>query len=71
MAELKKYPGRTKSIHIKASGSGPEAVIGEDKLDWKSIFEICEGKGGTHLDAGQILGMNFYVKGIDEKFPGK
>ncbi|HZP76015.1 MAG TPA: BMP family ABC transporter substrate-binding protein [Pseudolabrys sp.] len=30
-----------------------------------------ECKGGTHLDDGQILGMNFYVKGIDEKFPGK
>jgi basic membrane protein A len=28
-------------------------------------------KGGTHLDDGQILGMNFYVKGITEKFPGK
>jgi simple sugar transport system substrate-binding protein len=28
-------------------------------------------KGGTHLDDAQILSMNFYVKGIDEKFPGK
>ncbi|HEY2754639.1 MAG TPA: BMP family ABC transporter substrate-binding protein [Pseudolabrys sp.] len=33
--------------------------------------KTVECKGGTHLDAGQILGMNFYVKGIDEKFPGK
>ena len=30
-----------------------------------------ECKGGTHLDDGQILGMNFYVKGIDDKMPGK
>jgi simple sugar transport system substrate-binding protein len=30
-----------------------------------------ECKGGTHLDAGQILSMNFYVKGIDDKMPGK
>jgi basic membrane protein A len=29
-----------------------------------------ECKGGTHLDDGQILGMNFYVKGIDDKLPG-
>jgi basic membrane protein A and related proteins len=29
----------------------------------------CEG--GTHLADKQILGMNFYVKGIDQKFPGK
>jgi len=30
-----------------------------------------ECKGGTHLDDGQILGMNFYVAGIDDKIPGK
>jgi len=28
-------------------------------------------QGGTHLDDGQILGMNYYVKGIDDKLPGK
>ncbi len=30
-----------------------------------------ECKGGDHLADGQILGMNFYVKGIDDKIPGK
>jgi len=30
-----------------------------------------ECKGGKALDAGQILGMNFYVKGVDDKIPGK
>jgi simple sugar transport system substrate-binding protein len=30
-----------------------------------------ECKGGDHLDDGQILGMNFYVKGVDDKLPGK
>ncbi len=33
--------------------------------------KTVECKGGTHLDAGQILSMNFYVKGVDDKFPGK
>jgi simple sugar transport system substrate-binding protein len=33
--------------------------------------KTVECKGGTHLDDGQILGMNFYVKGIDDKIPGK
>lgn len=47
VAVLKKYPGRAKTIHIKANGGGPEAVIGEDKVDWKGVFEFCEGKGGT------------------------
>ena len=39
-------------------------VIGQDGKE-------IECKGGTSLDAGQILGMNFYVKGIDDKLPGK
>jgi sugar phosphate isomerase/epimerase len=47
VAELKKFPGRTRSIHIKPNGGGPEAVIGEDKIDWPSVFEICETTGGT------------------------
>jgi sugar phosphate isomerase/epimerase len=47
VAVLKKYPGRARTIHIKAHGGGPEAVIGEDKVDWKEIFAFCEGKGKT------------------------
>jgi simple sugar transport system substrate-binding protein len=30
-----------------------------------------ECKGGDHLADTQILGMNFYVKGVDDKIPGK
>jgi simple sugar transport system substrate-binding protein len=33
--------------------------------------KTVECKGGSHLDDGQILSMNFYVKGIDDKIPGK
>jgi sugar phosphate isomerase/epimerase len=44
---LKKYPGRVKSIHIKPSGAGGEAVIGEDKIDWAAVFSFCEGPGKT------------------------
>lgn len=44
---LKKYPGRAKTIHLKANGGGREAVIGEDKVDWAGVFEFCEGPGGT------------------------
>jgi sugar phosphate isomerase/epimerase len=47
VAVLKKYPGRARSIHLKAFGGGPDAVIGEDKVDWKSVFAFCEGKGMT------------------------
>jgi len=44
---LKKYPGRARTIHIKASGGGPEAVIGEDQVNWKEVFAFCEGRGRT------------------------
>jgi len=47
VAVLKKYPGRARSIHLKAHGGGPDAVIGEDKVEWKEIFAFCEGKGKT------------------------
>jgi len=39
-------------------------VIGQDG-------KAVECKGGDHLDDGQMLGMNFYIKGIDDKIPGK
>lgn len=39
-------------------------VLGQDGKE-------IECKGGDHLDDGQILGMNFYVKGVDDKVPGK
>jgi sugar phosphate isomerase/epimerase len=47
LTELEKFPGRARTIHIKAWGAGPEAVIGEDKIDWPPIFAFCETKGGT------------------------
>ncbi len=62
---------------VKKLAEDTEAAITEGKLqpfkcpivgqDGKEV----ECKGGTHLDDGQVLGMNFYVKGIDEKIPGK
>lgn len=39
-------------------------IVGQDG-------KAVECKGGDHLDDSQILGMNFYVKGIDDKLPGK
>lgn len=47
VAVLKKYPGRAQSIHLKANGGGPEAVIGEDKVDWAGVFAFCETQGAT------------------------
>lgn len=44
---LKRYPGRGITIHLKANGGGPEAVIGEDNVDWAGVFQLCETQGGT------------------------
>jgi basic membrane protein A len=62
---------------VKKSAEDTEAAIIAGKLhpfkcpvvdqDGKTV----ECKGGDHLDDGQVLGMNFYVKGVDDKVPGK
>jgi len=45
---LKRYPGRAKTVHIKPfSKAKPNAVIGDDELPWKEIFNLCETIGGT------------------------
>ena len=61
---------------VKKAAMETEAAITSGKLhafkcpvvaqDGKTV----ECKGGTHLDDGQILGMNYFVKGVDDKVPG-
>ena len=47
VAVLNEYPGRVRSIHIKPFSTNPEAVIGEDTINWPAVFEFCETRGGT------------------------
>jgi sugar phosphate isomerase/epimerase len=47
VAVLHKYPGRARTIHLKAWGGGADSVIGEDKVNWTEVFAFCEGKGKT------------------------
>jgi len=62
---------------LKRLASDTEAAITEDRLHpftcpiLTQEGTTVECKGGTHLADEQILGMNFYVKGIDDKIPGK
>ena len=46
-AILKKFPGRSATVHLKEHGGPPEAVVGEGEVDWKKVFAICEKTGGT------------------------
>jgi basic membrane protein A and related proteins len=62
---------------VKKMAMDTEAAISSGKLHpFKCPVVDQEGKtveckGGAHLDDGQILSMNFYIKGIDEKPPAK
>jgi sugar phosphate isomerase/epimerase len=48
VAILKKYPGRSLTIHLKEfSKTNPKALIGDGDVKWKDIFEICESTAGT------------------------
>jgi basic membrane protein A and related proteins len=62
---------------VKKLAEGAEAAIIAGTLHpFKCPITAQDGKeveckGGKNLDDRQILGMNFYVKGIDDKIPGK
>jgi sugar phosphate isomerase/epimerase len=48
IAYLKKYPGRSLTIHLKEySATNKKAIIGEGDVKWKEVFEVCESTGGT------------------------
>jgi sugar phosphate isomerase/epimerase len=48
VALIKKYPGRTVTIHLKEfSKTKPDAFIGEGDVPWKQVFDTCETVGGT------------------------
>jgi sugar phosphate isomerase/epimerase len=48
VAILKKYPGRSLTIHLKEfSKTNPKALIGDGDVKWKEILEVCETIGGT------------------------
>lgn len=47
LAMIKRYPGRTKTTHIKEHGGPRGAAIGEGTNDWPALFEAYETVGGT------------------------
>ncbi len=45
---LKKYPGRSTTVHIKDYHPEREDILlGEGVADWDTIFSLCESTGGT------------------------
>jgi sugar phosphate isomerase/epimerase len=47
LAMIKKYPGRTKTTHIKEHGGPKTAALGEGTIDWKTMLDAYESVGGT------------------------
>ena len=47
VAILKKYPGRSTTIHLKEFGGKKGCAIGEGEVKWREVFEVCETTGGT------------------------
>ncbi|MCX7818715.1 MAG: sugar phosphate isomerase/epimerase [Kiritimatiellae bacterium] len=47
VATLKRYPGRSLTIHLKEHGGPKGAAVGEGQVPWAQVFEICETTGGT------------------------
>ena len=47
LAMIKKYPGRTRTTHIKEFGGPEAAAIGEGTIDWKAYLDAYETVGGT------------------------
>jgi len=47
VAILKKYPGRSTTVHLKEFGGPADAVIGQGVMPWNEVFEVCETTGGT------------------------
>lgn len=64
IAYVKKYPGRSKTVHLKAHGAG-DAPIGEDKVDWKAFFEACESVGGTEWYVVEHESGNQALKSVE------
>ena len=47
VALLKKYPGRSTTVHLKEFGGPENAVIGQGIVPWAQVFEVCETTAGT------------------------
>jgi sugar phosphate isomerase/epimerase len=49
MAMMRRYPGRTRSVHLKPCSKccGFAPIIGEDDIDWPEFMHWCRDKGGT------------------------
>jgi len=59
---LKRYPGRTTSLHLNDHAPGKRGVLlGEGVVDWKKLFETAETVGGLEF---YIIEQESYPEGM-------
>jgi sugar phosphate isomerase/epimerase len=50
-AYVKKYPGRTRTVHFKPAvregETGRKPILGQDAVAWRAVYEACRSEGGT------------------------
>ena len=64
IAELRQFPGRARSVHLKDYGGPPNSVIGEGVADWEEIFRLCETIHNTEwyvVEEGSNDGLGFEI----------
>jgi basic membrane protein A len=72
MAPYTNMPDDVKKLAIDTEAAITEGKLFPFKCPIKDqAGKEVECKGGDRLADGQVLGMNFYVKGVDDKIPGK
>jgi len=47
VAMLERFPGRSRTIHLKEYGGAPDAVIGQGEVDWKMLLPLAARVGGA------------------------
>lgn len=60
IAVLKKFPGRSLTIHLKEHGGKGGTPVGDGKVNWKEVFELCETTGKTQW---YIVEQESYIGG--------
>ena len=66
IGELKQFPGRARSVHLKDYDGPEDSVIGEGVADWDEIFRLCEEEHKTEwyvVEEGSKDGMGFEICG--------
>jgi sugar phosphate isomerase/epimerase len=60
---IKKYPGRTRTIHLKEHGGD---AFGKGQVPWDEVFALCETVGGTQWYIVEHERSNDPVKTVED-----